>query len=84
MPDPEVVSKVAKQRMSGNTVEVDGKSIPIRRTRSPRLKNLGLGVSIRPSNRALKSQACGVIGPDRPSGSPVQRRGDKQACCSGG
>ncbi len=41
MIDTELFSAVAVQMMSGKAVEVEGKSIPVRRTSSQRLRTLG-------------------------------------------
>ncbi len=41
MIDAELFSTIAVQMMSGNAVEVEGKSIPVRRTSSSRLRTVG-------------------------------------------
>jgi hypothetical protein len=41
MVDPELLASIARQMMESGTVEVSGKSVPVRRTSAQRLKTVG-------------------------------------------
>ena len=63
MLDTELLASIAQQMMSSNTVDLNGKSVPVNRTSKNRLRtrwrSRWMGASIRPSSRMPRSRADG-------------------------
>lgn len=84
MINTELLASIAQQMMSGTSVVVAGKSIPIRRTSSQRLRTLAFTMAGKEyqaiEQNPEKPSSWGANGQKRSSGGAVHGFRDQQVC----